>query len=126
MIDKPGSTPRQRDLNANGDNPGTRDRRSEGQVTIWGRPVTDDDSGAGRNRRSKRAADLASEPGATHWAGDCGWVPGSGHCRNRPCSPDCVFREQREMEASRIEHERRQRRRDHRAFAERIKRLTWH
>jgi hypothetical protein len=87
--------------------------------------VSDFDSSGGRARRSSRAADLASEPDAARWARDCAWVPGSGHCRNRPCNDVCPFRAHRETEASRIEHARRLRRRDQRAFAERIIRLTY-
>jgi hypothetical protein len=86
--------------------------------------VSDFDSKGSRARRSSRAADLAAAPDAARWARDCAWVPGSGHCRNRPCNNVGPFREQRETEASRIEHARRQRRRDQRAFAEGIIRLT--
>jgi hypothetical protein len=68
--------------------------------------------------------ELAADPNAPRWALDCGWVPGTGHCQNRPCAPDCLFREQRAAEASRIEHARRRRRRDQQAFAQRMNRLN--
>jgi hypothetical protein len=45
---------------------------------------------------------LAAHPDAVRWARDCKWVPGTGYCPQRPCSPDCLFRMQREQEAQRI------------------------
>ena len=72
---------------------------------------------------SRRIATLAGDPDAPRWALECGWVPGSGACRSHPCSPECLFREQREAEASRIEHERRQRRREQRGTVRSMRRL---
>ncbi len=86
--------------------------------------VTDDDSDRDPVPRRSRIAEIAADPDAVRWALDCAWVPGTGHCQNRPCSTDCLFREQRVTEASRIEHARRQRRREQQAFAARITRLN--
>jgi hypothetical protein len=69
-------------------------------------------------------ADFVAAPEAIHWARDCGWLPGTGHCRNRPCSKACLFHRQREAEASRLTQARRQRRRAHRRFANRWVRRT--
>ena len=71
-----------------------------------------------------RFADLATDPNAPRWALECGWVPGSGACKNHPCDPECLFREQRETEANRIEHERRKRRREQRSIARSMRRLN--
>ncbi|MGE5269489.1 MAG: hypothetical protein ACM3JG_07435 [Thiohalocapsa sp.] len=60
---------------------------------------------------SLRAADIAAEPDALRWARDCGWLPGTGYCRNHPCGRDCLFRPQREAESLRLVESRRQRRR---------------
>jgi hypothetical protein len=30
--------------------------------------------------------ELATHPDALYWAHECGWVAGTGHCRNRPCA----------------------------------------
>lgn len=79
--------------------------------------MTDSDTGPGTP--ADRIAELIARPDAARWALDCGWVPGTGHCRNRPCGAECPFREQREAEASRVEHARRRRRRDQRRLAER-------
>jgi hypothetical protein len=63
------------------------------------------------NDAQARAAEIAADPDAPRWAQECAWVPGTGYCRNRPCSPQCVFRIQRGREASQITHARRRRRR---------------
>jgi hypothetical protein len=55
-------------------------------------------------------AELATHPQAARWARDCAWVPGSGYCRNRPCSAACLFRAQREAEALSLKRERQRRR----------------
>jgi len=86
--------------------------------------MTDPDGDPDLPPLSPEMAQFAADPDALRWARDCAWVPGTGHCRNRPCGAECLFRGQRETEASRIEHVRRHRRRDHRAFAERTKRLN--
>jgi len=57
-----------------------------------------------------RVVALAARPGATFWARECGWVPGTGYCRRRPCSGACVFRDQNRSEANRIAGTRRIRR----------------
>lgn len=62
---------------------------------------------------------LAAKPDADRWARDCAWVPGTGHCRNRPCSSRCVFRGQRAAEAVRLAGERRKRRPSQRPGADR-------
>ena len=59
---------------------------------------------------SSRAEFVAEQPGASYWARLCGWVPGTGHCRNRSCEEDCVFRDQRLAEAHRVSRWRRLRR----------------
>jgi hypothetical protein len=53
---------------------------------------------------------LAAQPAAAVWARSCAWVPGTGHCRQRDCSPACIFRPQREAEAVRVQRWRRLRR----------------
>jgi len=82
--------------------------------------VSDIDSGAAP---PCDIVELASDPDAPRWARDCGWVPGTGHCRNRPCSPACLFRAQREAEAERVIGSRRQRRRAQLPFADRAIRM---
>ena len=64
-------------------------------------------------------ARLAAKPDAARWARNCAWVPGSGYCRNRPCSTQCVFREQRAAEADWLADTRRRRRLSQRPGAER-------
>jgi hypothetical protein len=54
--------------------------------------------------------ELAQHPDALRWAHECGWVPGTGHCRNRGCASECLFRPQREAEARGIVRARRRRR----------------
>jgi len=54
--------------------------------------------------------ELAAHPDALRWARECGWIPGTGHCRNRGCADECLFRPQREAEARRVIRDRRQRR----------------
>lgn len=54
--------------------------------------------------------ELAAHPDALRWAHECGWIPGTGHCRNRGCASECLFRTQREAEARRIVRARRRRR----------------
>ena len=66
--------------------------------------------GARRSGVPLPAEELASQPNALFWAEHCGWVPGTGHCRDRKCSPDCIFRPQRLAEVRRIARERRRRR----------------
>jgi len=65
-------------------------------------------------------AELAADPQAARWARDCAWVPGTGHCRNRPCSPACLFLPQRAAEARRLLRWRRRRRDLQPGFAGRI------
>jgi len=55
-------------------------------------------------------AELAADPQAEHWARECAWVPGTGHCRKRPCSAECLFRPQRQAEMAGIIRRRRRRR----------------
>jgi hypothetical protein len=57
-----------------------------------------------------RARELAAAPDAAHWAQVCGWVPGTGHCRDRACAGDCLFHPQRDAEAQTIRRDRRRRR----------------
>jgi hypothetical protein len=54
--------------------------------------------------------ELAAHPDALRWAHECGWVPGTGHCRNRACASECLFREQRDAEARQVIRARRRRR----------------
>jgi hypothetical protein len=65
-------------------------------------------------------AELAADPQAARWARDCAWVPGTGHCRNHPCSRACLFRAQRAAEARRILRWRQKRRVTQPGFAGRI------
>jgi len=53
---------------------------------------------------------LLADPEAEHWARECAWIPGTGHCRSRKCSAECAFREQREAERAGIIRRRRRRR----------------
>jgi hypothetical protein len=69
-------------------------------------------------------AQLIAEPGAAHWAQSCAWVPGTGHCRNRPCAVECLFRAQRDAEATRVKQARRRRRRAQQPSAGRAARLV--
>jgi hypothetical protein len=55
-------------------------------------------------------AELAHKPTAAFWAEACGWVPGTGHCRNRDCTVACLFESQRVAELRRITRWRRLRR----------------
>lgn len=55
-------------------------------------------------------AELAFDPAASFWAEACGWVPGTGHCRNRACVAACLFHGQRAAEAHRVMRWRRLRR----------------
>jgi hypothetical protein len=66
---------------------------------------------------SLRAAELAASPAAAHWAGHCEWLPGTGHCRNRDCAADCLFRPQRDAETTEIIGRRRRRRAAQQPFA---------
>jgi hypothetical protein len=65
-------------------------------------------------------AEIVADPEAGRWARDCAWVPGSGHCRNRPCSTACLFHVQRAAEARCILRWRRKRRPTQSGFAGRI------
>jgi hypothetical protein len=65
-------------------------------------------------------AELVADPEAQRWARDCAWIPGTGHCRNRPCSTCCLFRAQRAAEARRILRWRRKRRPTHPDLAGRV------
>ena len=65
---------------------------------------------AGAASPLSRAQELADEPDAARWAGVCAWVPGTGHCRNRDCGDDCLFRPQRDADAGRVRRWRRLRR----------------
>jgi hypothetical protein len=59
---------------------------------------------------SPALAELAVHPEALLWASLCAWVPGTGYCRNRPCSQECLFRDRRAAEAEQIVRARRRRR----------------
>jgi hypothetical protein len=69
------------------------------------------DSVAANSTSVDRIAELAANPDAIRWAIDCCWVPGTGYCRDRFCSIECLFRAQREAEAKRIIRARQRRRR---------------
>jgi hypothetical protein len=73
---------------------------------------------------SSAIAQLVAEPGAAHWAQSCAWVPGTGHCRNRPCATECLFHAQRDAEAMRVTQARRRRRRMQQPSAGRATRLV--
>ena len=64
-------------------------------------------------------ARLAARPEAARWARECAWVPGTGYCRQRPCSGACVFQDQRMVEADRLVGARRKRRPSQRPGAHR-------
>jgi len=76
---------------------------------LWSFYVSDDFS-PGPAALPSTVADLAADPEAPYWARHCGWVPGTGHCRNRACSTACLFRAQREAEAVGVRRARRRRR----------------
>jgi hypothetical protein len=61
--------------------------------------------------------ELTAHPDALRWAHECGWVPGTGHCRNRGCASECLFRPQREAEARQVVRARRRRRKPETATA---------
>ena len=71
-----------------------------------------------------RIAELIAHPEGARWAQDCGWVPGTGHCRNAPCSSECLLRVDRQTEARRLVCARRRRRREQQAFAGRLVQLV--
>jgi hypothetical protein len=73
---------------------------------------------------SSRLAELVADPAAARWANDCAWVPGTGHCRNRSCGPQCLFHAQREAEAKRVNRARQARRFLPRAVGDRMVRLV--
>jgi hypothetical protein len=79
-----------------------------------------DDCDSGFGPRTCLVAELAADPEAPRWARDCAWIPGTGHCRNRPCGTACLFRAQRKAEAEHVMRSRRQRRPAQEAFAERM------
>jgi hypothetical protein len=56
-------------------------------------------------------SELIGDPQAEHWARNCAWLPGTGHCRKRPCSTECPFRPLREAELRQVLRLRRRRRR---------------
>ena len=74
--------------------------------------VSDDPDGEGgpASPLSGGIAELAADPRALRWARECAWLPGTGYCRNRPCSAECLFRPQREAEMMRLKTDRRRRR----------------
>ena len=69
-------------------------------------------------------AQLFADPTAPHWAQECAWVPGTGHCRNRSCGAECLFHPQRIAEAARVERARRARRPAQRTLGNRMVRLA--
>jgi hypothetical protein len=79
-------------------------------------PDFDDDLGPLRSL----IAEIIADPEAGRWARDCAWVPGTGHCRNRPCSAACLFRGQRTAELARVVRWRRERRSTQSGTAARI------
>jgi len=80
------------------------------------------DSDDGLTPTVSPVAELAADPEAPAWARDCGWVPGTGYCRNRRCGPACLFCSQREAEAQRLQRSRQLRRPAHRRFVSRLAR----
>jgi hypothetical protein len=64
--------------------------------------------------------ELAADPDAAHWAKDCRWVPGAGHCLSHPCRAACLFRRRKEAEATALMRSRRERRRCHQRFVRRV------
>ena len=69
-----------------------------------------------------QARDLALLPDALHWAGTCGWVPGTGYCHNRQCGVACPFAPHCGAEARRAVRSRRERRLPRRPGADRVSR----
>jgi hypothetical protein len=67
-------------------------------------------------------AELVADPQARRWARDCAWVPGTGHCRNRPCASACLFRAQRTAEAELVMRWRRRRRQTQETVPKRVAR----
>jgi len=63
--------------------------------------------------------ELAASLDASYWADRCAWVPGTGHCRDRDCSADCLFRPQRNAEARQVVVRRRRRRGAQQPFTDR-------
>lgn len=62
------------------------------------------------SRVVESVVELSMQPCAAFWAEACGWVPGTGHCRNRDCAEACLFEAQRAAEARHVERRRRSRR----------------
>lgn len=63
--------------------------------------------------------ELALHSDALRWAHECGWLPGTGHCRRRGCASECLFRPERETERRQIVRSRRRRRKAQQPVAER-------
>ncbi len=67
-----------------------------------------------RERLGRFVADiLADADRARFWAGECGWMPGTGRCRRRQtpeCENECVFRQLLDGEADQIRRDRQRRR----------------
>ncbi|MBV9824831.1 MAG: hypothetical protein JO001_03990 [Alphaproteobacteria bacterium] len=55
--------------------------------------------------------ELLDDNDAERWARDCGWIPGSGYCRNRDCTGECPFGTQLAAERARVIRARLSRRR---------------
>ena len=68
------------------------------------------DHEAGRPGLLSRVQEFAWQPDSTRWARACGWIPGSGHCRNRDCGAACLFRGQRDADSRKVRRWRRLRR----------------
>jgi len=72
-----------------------------------------------------KLVELTAHPDALHWAHECGWVPGSGHCLTRDCASECLFRPQREAEARQVIRARRRRRKARQLVARTTARLLF-
>ena len=62
-----------------------------------------------------KLVELALHPDALRWAHECGWLPGTGHCRRRGCASECLFRSEREAEGRHVVRSRRRRRKPQQA-----------
>jgi len=80
---------------------------------------------ARRNGTLLPVEELARLPDALFWAEHCGWLPGSGYCRDYGCKPECIFRSLFLAEKQSIMRRRRSRRAQHRFPADRLPRMLW-
>ena len=70
-------------------------RTPDKAAELVGSGATLAESPAAAAREAEVVITMVADPEALRWARDCAWVPGTGHCRNRPCNTGCLFRARR-------------------------------